>query len=184
MPYTVRLITCATIPTVTAHDPSVSVHAHAETAAARAEALDARVVSTFDSLSDDEARELSEFLVEVLALEAEMLALVVRYYAPPERREVFEREFLKRATFGTLRDRLRPLLAEQDFADEVLGRLKELVEVRNAVAHSLPTVTSDEDTVSRVYELPQGKSVPMDDLHPYLVMALKVRERLASIHVP
>jgi hypothetical protein len=131
-----------------------------------------------DYLDADESCSLTSFLVEVLGLEDAIRIALATYYSSPEGREEFTEQFLDKMTLGTAVDRLRPVLDYIGVGEDDRRALREVVDIRNVIAHRLPTSAGeredDDFATVRVYETRNGP-VRLRDLEQYTVHAERLR---------
>jgi hypothetical protein len=92
----------------------------------------------------EDAQILADFLVDVIGLEAEVKALVTEFYARPERREEFYRQFLEGWNLGRALPLLNPILVEFGMTAE-RESLRLINEIRKLVAHQAPEGYTDDE---------------------------------------
>lgn len=98
--------------------------------------------SSLGSFSDNHARVIGSFLLEMVLLERAVDRALLDQYANAENRDGFRRHFLKRLTLGpkcgAVVDAAMGAVSDER-VDEFGRQLRELVATRNAVAHAAPT---------------------------------------------
>jgi hypothetical protein len=140
---------------------------------------------------DDEAQALANFVVEVLVLEEAISDALCNFYAVPDRREVFAKQFLHRMTLGNAVERLKPVLDLFNVRKEDRQRLSDVVEMRNTVAHSLPIAASygdaDDNIPVEEFQVWNSKKlgpVRIVDIEPYTVDAFNLRIMITKFPWP
>ena len=129
--------------------------------------------SVLNHLGDDEARGLTIFLTAMIALEESISRVITQYFAPQRSRE-FTAAFLDGMTMGRKLTVLK-VLVRNGFAPDHMDELRQLRDLRNAVAHSLPK----EGLFDRRYSV-RDTHVGMDDLTVMAERALVLSSELAA----
>lgn len=98
------------------------------------------------SLSPEDGIAIGTFLLEMALLERAVTRALLDLYASDDHRELFVRTFLRRMTLGPKCEAMIAAAANEthrcEFSagqlDDVAKQIRELVRVRNAVAHEAP----------------------------------------------
>lgn len=151
-------------------------------------------IKLLDYLNPDEASEVADFLVEMIGLEEAMRAVLVDYFARPERAEVFESKLLDGMTAGRLVDLTSTALEDEPQRGDFIGEARELVRVRNAIAHTLPKTRyrhTQEDVGPDDYPYEElraysvgGREVDIDEIAALSLRATWARGWLAGASRP
>lgn len=140
-------------------------------------------IPIYEYLQPDEASALAEFLVEAIGLERAIEGAVALYYAEPTRRAEFGAAFLAGQMLGRKIEYLKPALTGHPVEDLLRARLAVVHQVRNSIAHQMPTpvykmggdddvLDDDWEPVRRMtYRQKSGRSFQAAALHDHALLA-------------
>lgn len=145
-------------------------------------------IDYFEYLSDDEGARVADFLLDMIRVEETIGSLIVSYYAHPDRRDEFNRMFVQRQTIGRRLELLKPILAADDNGKALHAKLRDLVELRNTIAHSMPVFSYRSELTDDPYDPGEeyreyhvgDKVIEAIELDLYSVMAMKAAAALAA----
>jgi hypothetical protein len=99
-------------------------------------------------IEPDDAIHLVRFLLEMTAIEEALSVMITAYFEPRYHHDVFEERFMRSMQATRKGDFVRRLASDGEYGDrsdrlkQVLDQWKkDLVPVRNAVAHTSPTIS-------------------------------------------
>lgn len=107
---------------------------------------------------------MADFVVDAIALERAAKQLIVAYYARTERADAFYSAFVKGQSLGGLVGALGVVLRDRGHEQD-LKAFREIVHLRNTIAHNAPQYyTDDDDNPASYWRGKEGMPLTISDV--------------------
>jgi hypothetical protein len=137
------------------------------------------LLSSFDPV---EAQTVADFLVDVVGLEREIKSVLCDFYAQPDRRTDFYRQFLHGRNLNQVRAALGPVLTHFGYGDDERRRFQVIVEARNLIAHQEPVGYEMDDWSATYWQPEKGDPMLIRHIRDYRIEVSRLTGLLLRIH--